>query len=190
MNALKLETERLILRPPCLEDFDDWARLMADPQGARFIGGPMARSAAWRNFLTMVGAWQIQGFGFFSVIEKAGDRWLGRIGPWHPEGWPGTEVGWGLLEEARGHGYAFEAATAAIDWAFDHLRWQEVIHCIDPANAPSRALARRLGSSRGPSKRLPPPLEHEVLDIWGQTREQWRRRRAGASDGQRTAGPA
>lgn len=186
MQGPRLETERLILRPPQLEDFEGWVRLMADQEGARFIGGPLQRSAAWRNFLTIAGAWQIQGFGLFSVIQKASGRWLGRIGPWHPEGWPGTEIGWGLLQEARGHGYAFEAATATIDWAFDHLHWDEVIHCIDPDNAPSRTLARRLGATQGPSKRMPAPLENEVLDIWFQTRDQWHQRQTCTSQGQQT----
>ena len=45
------------------------------------------------------------------------------MGPWSPEGWPGTEVGWSFLREAGGKGYATEAATAAIDWAFDALGW-------------------------------------------------------------------
>lgn len=81
--------------------------------------------------------------------------------------------GWGLAREAQGHGYAIEAAAATIDWAFEHLGWTEVIHCIDPANTPSEAVARRLGSTlRGPG-RLPPPFEHVPVDVWGQTREEW-----------------
>jgi RimJ/RimL family protein N-acetyltransferase len=95
-----------------------------------------------------------------------------------PEGWPGTEVGWSLRREFTGKGYAREAATAAIDWAFDTLGWTEVIHSIDPANGPSKHVAMRLGSTlRGPG-RLPAPFEHSPIEIWGQTREQWRARRA------------
>ena len=52
-----------------------------------------------------------------------------------------------------------------------------MIHCIDPDNRPSQKLAERLGSvNRGPGK-LPPPFEAYPVDIWGQTREEWRRRR-------------
>jgi RimJ/RimL family protein N-acetyltransferase len=174
---LRVETERLILRPIAREDFDAWAAFMGDETSARFIGGAQPRSIAWRGFLAMAGAWTIQGFSMFSVIEKASGRWLGRIGPWVPEGWPGTEVGWGLAREATGKGYAMEAATAAIDWAFAHLGWSRVIHCIDPANLPSQALARRLGSRNlGPGK-LPPPFEKMPIDIWGQSREEWQTRR-------------
>lgn len=173
----ELLTARLQLRPPLAQDFEGWARLMAEPESARFIGGVQPRAAAWRGFLTMVGAWQIQGFGMFSVIERASGHWLGRVGPWQPEGWPGTEVGWGLLSEFQGRGYAQEAAAASIDWAFDQLGWSEVIHTIDPANLPSQRLAERLGSRlRGPG-RLPPPFEALPIEIWGQSRAQWRERR-------------
>lgn len=43
-----LETDRLLLRPPLAGDLDGWAELMGDPEASRFIGGPMARSPAWR----------------------------------------------------------------------------------------------------------------------------------------------
>ncbi|WP_049621700.1 GNAT family N-acetyltransferase [Frateuria defendens] len=174
---IRIETPRLLLRPPRREDFDAWAANLADAGAARFIGGQQPRAAAWRSFLTMVGAWEVQGFAMFSVIEKASGRWVGRLGPWQPEGWPGTEVGWGLAREAWGKGYALEGASAAIDWAFDHLGWSEVIHSIHPDNAPSQALARRLGATlRGPV-RMPAPYEHEPSEMWAQTREQWRARR-------------
>lgn len=171
-----LETARLLLRPIQAEDFDGWAEMMGDPERPRFIGGPQSRPAAWRGFLTMAGAWSIQGYSMFSMIEKATGEWIGRTGPWQPEGWPGTEVGWGVTASAAGKGFAYEAAVASIGWAFDSLGWTDVIHCIDPENTPSQRLAERLGSSnRGPGK-LPPPFEHFPVDVWGQTREQWRAR--------------
>lgn len=174
-----LETARLILRPPRAEDFDDWAGMMADPETAHFLGGAQLRSAAWRGFVMVAGAWAMQGFAMFSVIEKATGRWVGRLGPWQPEGWPGTEVGWGLSRAAWGKGYATEGAAATIDWAFDHLGWAEVIHCIAPGNEPSKAVARRLGSRFRGLDRLPAPIDAEV-EIWGQTRAEWRSRAAGS----------
>jgi RimJ/RimL family protein N-acetyltransferase len=173
-----LETERLLLRPTAAEDFEPWAALMADAETARYVGGVQGRHAAWRGFLAMAGAWQIQGFGMFSVIEKASGRWIGRVGPWFPEQWPGTEVGWTLARDSWGRGYATEAATIATDWAFDELGWSEVIHSIDPANVASQQVAMRLGSTRRGPGRLPPPYDHAPIDIWGQTRAQWQARRA------------
>src|ERR1700752_1038788 len=120
-----LETERLQLRPPAAQDFDAWARMVADAEATRFLGGPQSRSMAWRNICTFAGAWTVRGFGMFSIIEKATGRWLGRGGPWRPEGWPGTEIGWSLDRSAWGRGYASEAAARCIDWAFDTLGWDE-----------------------------------------------------------------
>jgi RimJ/RimL family protein N-acetyltransferase len=172
-----LETPRLILRPPRQEDLGGWAAMMADEEAARFIGGVMARSAAWRTMAAMAGSWTLQGFGMFSVIEKASGAWVGRLGPWMPEGWPGTEVGWGLAREHWGNGYATEGASAAIDWVFDALGWREVIHCIEAANANSVRVAERLGSTRRGSTHLPAPFDHITVEIYGQSREAWRARR-------------
>ncbi len=172
-----LTTERLVLRPPRAQDLEPWTAMMADAEAARFIGGPQPASIAWRTMAAMTGAWTLRGYSMFSVLERAAGRWIGRVGPWRPEGWPGPEVGWGLIREAWGQGYAQEAAAASIDWAFDQLGWSEVIHCIDPANVASVALARRLGSGHQGPCVLPAPHEHSKAETWGQTAGQWRARR-------------
>lgn len=172
-----IETERLILRPPAAEDFEAWSAFMGDPEATRHIGGAQPPSVAWRTMAAFTGSWVLSGFGMFSVIEKASGRWVVRLGPWAPEGWPGTEVGWGLTRESWGKGYATEGAIATIDWAFDTLGWTDVIHTIAPDNLPSAKVAQRLGSeNRGPGA-LPAPFAHLPVEVWGQTREQWRARR-------------
>ncbi len=172
-----LITERLLLRPPEAEDFEAWAALMGDEESARFIGGVQPAALAWRNMATVTGAWTLRGFSMFSVIERADGRWIGRVGPWFPHGWPSPEVDWGLIRDAWGQGYAQEAATACLDWVFDALGWPKVIHCIDPANQASIALARRLGSTFRGQAILPPPIDATV-DVWGQSAANWRTRRA------------
>lgn len=174
LDSLRIETDRLILRPTQAEDFEGWAALMADSEGSRHIGGLQPRAVAWRGFLSMAGAWAIQGYAMFSVIEKSTGRWIGRIGPWQPEGWPGPEIGWGLLRSAWGKGYATEGAAAAMDWAFDVLGWGEVIHTIDPENVASQVVARKLGSTLRRPGQLPEPFQALSVEIWGQTRAQWR----------------
>lgn len=177
-EQLELQTARLILRPLRMADFEPWAAMMTDSEAARFIGGLQVRAVAWRGFMTMAGAWDLQGFAMFSVIERSTGRWVGRLGPWYPEGWPGQEIGWAIVRDCWGRGYATEGATAAMDWAFDVLGWSEVIHSIAPDNIASQVVARKLGSSnRGPGL-LPTPFEATRIDIWAQTREQWRAWRA------------
>lgn len=176
MTGPVLETERLTLRPIAMEDFPRWAEMMADPEAARFLGGPQPAEVAWRGFMTMAGAWSLTGVSMFSVIERETGLWLGRIGPWTPLGWPGTEVGWGLHPDAQGRGYGVEAATATLDFAFDVLGWTDVIHCIDPDNTPSQRLAERLGSRNLGPTQLPRPFDAARVDRWGQSRDQWRAR--------------
>jgi RimJ/RimL family protein N-acetyltransferase len=176
MSGPVLETPRLILRPPRTEDLEGWIALMSDPESARFIGGVQPPLHAWRGLIAMAGAWTLHGFGMFSVVERATGAWIGRIGPWRPPGWPGDEIGWGLLRSAWGKGYAAEAAAASMDWAFDTLGWTEVIHVIDSANSPSKALAARLGSKLRGMTRLPAPHDGEY-EVWGQDAASWRARR-------------
>lgn len=178
---IRIETQRLILRPPQIEDFERFAQALADPEASRYIGGQQPRAAAWRKFLQMPGAWAVQGFAMFSVLDRKTGLWLGQIGPWKPDGWPGNEIGYSFHPDAWGHGYATEAGAASIDWALDNLGWNDFIHCIDPANTASQHVAQRLGSAnRGPG-RLPAPFEDHPIEVWGQTAQQWRQRRgAGA----------
>jgi len=176
---IQIETERLVLRVPKREDFERYAELFCDAEATRHISSGLTRGDAWRRFLQMPGAWILQGFAMFSLIEKSTGLWVGQAGPWQPEGWPGTEVGYALHPAAWGRGYATEACTSAIDWAFDTLGWTNVIHCIAPANTASQAVARRLGSQMLGKAQLPSPLDAHDCDLWGQTREQWRARRNG-----------
>ena len=177
MTGPVLETQRLTLRPLAMEDFPRWAEMMADPVASKFLGGVQPASTAWRGFMSMAGAWSLTGVSMFSLIERDTGLWLGRIGPWTPHGWPGTEVGWGLHPDAQGKGYGVEAATATLDYAFDVLGWTDVIHCIDPDNTPSQRLAERLGSyNQGPT-RMPAPFQDLPVDKWGQSRAEWRARR-------------
>ncbi len=172
-----LETDRLILRIPTLDDLDRWAEMMADTDAARFIGGVSAKPVVWRMIMQTIGAWTVTGVSMFSVLEKSTGRWIGRVGPWQPYGWPGTEVGWSLHPGAWGNGYAIEAAIATMDYAFDVLEWTNVVHCINPENARSAAVARRLGSTIQGRARMPAPHDNDVVDLWGQSREEWVRNR-------------
>jgi RimJ/RimL family protein N-acetyltransferase len=171
-----IETERLILRPPLPEDFDAWATFHEDGDALKYIGGAQVRTVAWRTFTQSAGAWALQGFGLFSVFEKSSGRWIGRVGPNYPEGWPGREVGWAIERQSWGKGYAFEAASVAMDFVFDTLGWTEAIHCIAPENLASRRLAERLGSTILRRAIMPPPVTSGEVDVWGQSREEWRAR--------------
>jgi RimJ/RimL family protein N-acetyltransferase len=127
--------------------------------------------------MMMAGCWTLEGFGMFSVIEKSSGRWVGRVGPWRPSGWPGDEVGWGIVPDCQGLGYASESAAASMDFAVERLGWTEIVHCIDPENIPSQGVARKIGSTNLRKARMPPPFDDHDIDLWGQSADQWRQNR-------------
>ena len=82
-------------------------------------------------------------------------------------------MGWGLRKACWGQGYAFEAASACIDFAFDELGWDEVTHLIEDANIPSQTLAKRLGSEPCEYVHLPGSLSDVRIRVWRQSKEHW-----------------
>jgi RimJ/RimL family protein N-acetyltransferase len=156
------------------EDFSAFCAFHSDEACVEFIGGIQSPPVVWRTMRSGVGAWYLDGFHFFSVLERETGTWIGRIGPMYPHQWPGREIGWGLLSSHWGKGFAREAVSAAMDYVFDELGWDDVIHTIHPDNSRSKALAVAIGSrNRGPGA-LPDPFQSVKVDIWGQTREEWR----------------
>ena len=148
MIAPTLSTERLTLRMPGPQDFDAQAAFLASDRSG-FVGGPMAAGAAWRALAQMIGHWTLRGFGMWAVTLKGEDRAVGLVGHYFPIDWPEREVGWHIWEPAvEGKGYAYEAAVAARNHAFDSLGRSTAVSYINPANQRSIALAERMGAVR------------------------------------------
>ncbi len=142
-----LETPRLRLRRPELRDFEAYAALSADPEVMRYIGDglPQSRRRAWQAFTGMLGHWAVRGYGQFAVESKASGAFLGRVGLYEPDPWPGTELAWALAREHWGQGFAPEAAAAVRDWAFSALGLPRLVSVIMPANRPSIRVAEKIG---------------------------------------------
>lgn len=146
VNPKELETERLRLRLWSEAYFAGFAGMYSDEEQARFIGGRLERPQAWRLMAALAGHWTLRGYGPWAVVEKSSGEFLGSIGLWYPEGWLELELGYWLLPEARGTGYATEAGAAARDFAFEAVGAQTLVSYIHPENVPSRRLAERLGA--------------------------------------------
>ncbi len=174
--TIRIETERLILRPLAPEDCEPHMAMMADPKTAVFLsptGQPQSRSDRWRQFASYLGHWSMRGFGWFSVEDKSTGDWCGRVGPWMPEGWPGLECGWSIASAHWGKGYAPEAAIAAINWTFDQFPdLPRIISVIDPANSNSQAVAVKIGETK--TGEIFPYLDYK-LDVWAAERKEWLR---------------
>ncbi len=144
MTAPTLQTERLTLRAPRLADFERWAEFFASDR-SRHERGPLDRIEGYKTWAADVALWTLRGYGPFGLDDRATGDYLGEVGIYQPEGYPGPELGWFVVPEAEGKGYAAEAARAH---AFRDLGWTTAVSYIDPANARSIALAERLGAIR------------------------------------------
>ena len=160
---VEVVTERLRLRPFRESDLDDLARLNANPDFARHVGGTKSRAESWRQLAMLIGHWQMRGYGWYAVTLKGGDdRLIGRIGHWYPEDWPELEIGWALSPDHWGQGLATEGARACLEIARDDLGLSSVVSLIHPENRASQRVAEKLGGT--PER--PFDLAGERVDIW------------------------
>lgn len=138
-----LETARMVLRAPVLEDAAAWVTIMV-PDAEGHLGGPHDDDAAFTEFAATVGLWLLRGHGLWTVTDRAGAV-LGFVLIGFEPGDHEPELGWLLLPEARGRGLALEAAQAVRDWA-RATGLPSLVSYIAPGNAASRRLAARLGA--------------------------------------------
>jgi RimJ/RimL family protein N-acetyltransferase len=160
-----IDTERLTLRRPRLEDFDEAFAMWTDPQVTRFITGkPSTREEMWFRLLRNAGHWDLMGFGFWVVREKSTGRFVGEVGlaDFHRDLEPPLgdfkEAGWVLSPAAHGKGYATEAVHAALRWAEGRFGPERVVCLIAPENEASLKVAHKCGFrefSRGTYKGEP-----------------------------------
>jgi RimJ/RimL family protein N-acetyltransferase len=147
-----IETERLRLRPHEVDDFADCVAMWSDPEITRYtIGSPAPAQRTWMRILAYRGHWSLLGFGYWAVEEKSTGRFIGELGfadykrDIQPsiDGMP--ELGWVLISEAQGQGYATEALRAVVAWGDSHFGPIRTACIIHPENHRSFRVADKLG---------------------------------------------
>jgi RimJ/RimL family protein N-acetyltransferase len=147
-----IETERLILSRPKLEDTEPFCAMWADPEVTRFIAPqPLDRRRAWMNLLYTAGHWDLLGYGGWIIREKATGSFVGQISfqqfirgiDASREHLP--EAGWALSPSMWGKGYASEAIAAALAWSDRELKAEATVAFALEANAASLKLAAKFG---------------------------------------------
>jgi RimJ/RimL family protein N-acetyltransferase len=173
-----LVTERLILRPFEESDLDDLARMMMTPEVRHSLRLPdgFGRYDAWLGMVQWRGQWELRGSGHFALEERSTGRLLGRAGLHRPEreDWPGLEVGWTLDPRQWGHGYATEAGSGAVAYAFEVMGVGELFSVILPDNTRSQRVAARLGFTLV-EERVLSSFPAEPHGIWRLERDRWDR---------------
>ena len=144
MNSI--ETDRLLLRQWEEGDFEKFEAYYADENTAKYVGGRKNSDDAWRHMALQIGHWLLKGFGYWAVDEKETGEFVGCVGLWQSSGWPELELGYWLVSEHQGKGYAYEAALKCKEYAIDVLQARSLVSYIDPNNLPSIKLAEKLGA--------------------------------------------
>lgn len=157
-----LQTERLTLRAPSADDFVAYAAFRVSDR-AKTVGGPYSRAQAFDQLCSIIGHWQLRGYGRWMVADRQTDHPLGIVGLYFPEDWPEPEIAWSVFAAAEGRGIAYEAALAARRYAYDTLGWTTAMSLVDPANIRSVALARRMGCTDGETYQHP---TFGLMHIW------------------------
>jgi RimJ/RimL family protein N-acetyltransferase len=143
MTAPVIETPRLRLRPHRMDDMDAFWAFYQTPRAA-FMGVPKNRTHLFYGLSSEVVSWDWMRHGGWAIDTLDGD-FIGQVAIAQPPHFPEREIGWTLFDGHEGKGFAFEAASAALNWAWDQ-GYDTLVSYITPENTRSRALAERLGA--------------------------------------------
>jgi len=147
----EIRTERLLMRRWRDSDRAPFAELNGDPETMQFFPSTMDRAASDGFVHRIEARFDLQGYGLWALELTATGEFIGYTGL-HPmpEGVPGAggmEVGWRLRKQFWHHGYATEAARAAVNVGFNGAGLAEIWSMTAILNEPSQAVMRRIGMS-------------------------------------------
>jgi RimJ/RimL family protein N-acetyltransferase len=148
MPESTLQTERLSLRRLTLEDADLMLAVWNDPAFYKYVGDRGIRTREQAQEAMAAGALQLYenyGYGPFRVALRESDQPIGICGLFRREGFDDPDIGWSVLPDHGGKGFAFEAGTAVLNYAFEELALNYVVAFISAENMPSIGLAKKLG---------------------------------------------
>lgn len=149
-----IETERLLLRPHQVDDFEALCALWSDPVVIKYTSGtPQLPEDCWSRLMRYAGQWSLLGLGYWAVREKETGRFVGDVGlsdfrrslPDSANFNNAPEVGWVLSPAMHGKGYATEAVNAALIWGGKHLNARRFVALIHDDNAASFRVAAKTG---------------------------------------------
>ena len=177
-----IETERLFLRDWRKGDLEPFLRHTNTQAVMRYLGG-VRTGEEIAKVIERLTRWQEErGFTFWAVERKSDGELLGFCGLKRADdegnrikGW--VEIGWRLRQSAWSFGYAKEAATASLDFAFQRGGAERVVALTVIGNRPSWRLMERLGMTRRPDLDYEGPIWAETpVIVYAIVREEWQAR--------------
>jgi RimJ/RimL family protein N-acetyltransferase len=155
-------TRRLVLRQWCDEDRTPFAVLNADPLVMEHFPALLTRDQSEALVDRFSERIMRDGYGLWAVEVLNSTEFIGYVGlaapTWEAAFTPCTEIGWRLARSAWGHGYATEAANAALATAFGIIGLDDVVSFTTTGNLRSQHVMRRIGMTHSPSEDFDHPL--------------------------------
>jgi RimJ/RimL family protein N-acetyltransferase len=165
MRSPALRTKRLLLRRWTDQDRAGFASIMSDPDVMEYRLAPLSRQESDSMIDEQESSFDTRGFGLWAVERAEDGRLLGFTGlatsEFDAPFCPAVDIGWTLARDTWGLGYATEGAGAAMDFAFEVLRLEEVVAHTTSSNERSRAVMRRLGMTHDPDDDFDGPWYEE-----------------------------
>ena len=168
----RLVTDRLVLREWRDDDKPEYADLNADPEVMAHFPSTLTADQSGEMVDRMRLRWQEFGYGLWAVEVRSTRTFIGFVGlaapTWTTPFTPCIEVGWRLARTAWGHGYAPEAAVAALRWGFAELDppGDEFVSFTTESNTKSRRVMEKLGLTHDPVD----DFDHPLLPDWHERR--------------------
>jgi RimJ/RimL family protein N-acetyltransferase len=161
----EIRTERLILRAWRPDDLPAFSALNADPEVMRFLPKLLTREESDARVEAICQHFQRHGFGLWAVEAPGIASLIGFTGlsvpTFEAPFMPCVEIGWRLARRAWGHGYATEAARAALQFGFQELGLKSIVSYTVPENVRSWRVMERLGMTHDPAN----DFEHPLLPV-------------------------
>ncbi len=154
-SITELRTSRTLLRAWRDEDLEPFARLNADPEVMRWFPSVLTPDASDALVTRIRTRLADEGWGLWALEVPGVSTFCGFVGlsrvPFEASFTPAVEIGWRLDQPWWGCGYATEAASACVDFAFGTLGLYEIVSFTTTLNDRSRAVMERLGMRHDPA---------------------------------------
>ncbi|TWT72591.1 GNAT family N-acetyltransferase [Crateriforma conspicua] len=140
------QTRRLLHRAFDLGDAEAFFRLNSDQEVMKFTGEPLLSSLKQASeAIECYTDFERYGFGRWACVEKQSGRVIGFSGLKYLPDLDEVDVGYRLMPEFWGRGFATEACAACLEFGFRTLQLKEIIAMVIPANAASIGVVRKCG---------------------------------------------
>ena len=142
-----IQTERLVLSPFALEHLDGLFAMNRNPAVMRYLGDIQTREETKAGILRVQARWQKYGYGWWTILLRKTGAVIGAAclqNLAHTDDAP-LEIGWRLMPEYHGKGFATEAGRAAMEFGFNQVGVERLVAVAHPENIASQKVMQRLG---------------------------------------------